>query len=61
MKLIIKRVKGAHKPIRAGFWVCDAQGDYLLWAGMGRSRRQARVLAKARARSDVPRRLFLKK
>ena len=60
MKLIIKRVKGAHKPIRAGFWVCDAQGDYLLWAGMGRSRRQARVLAKARARSDVPRRLFLK-
>lgn len=60
MKLIIKRVNGSHKAIRVGFWCRDPQGDYLLWAGSGHSRRTARVLAKARARADVPRRLFLK-
>ena len=37
MKLITKRVKGSHKAIRVGFWVCDAQGDYLLWVGIGHS------------------------
>ena len=56
MKIVIRSGKGQGL-LWAG--ICLSDGS-TLWAGIGHSRRTARVKAKARARADVPRRLFLK-